>query len=57
MKNVFVFLYLFIDYDVYCVMVDGIEVSLMLKEYEFLYFLVKIFDKVYDWEKFLKEVW
>lgn len=56
-KNFIVFDYLMIDNDVYCVIVDGKEVNLILKEYELLCYFVKMSDKVYDREQLLCEVW
>lgn len=57
MGDIIIFLYLKIDNEVYCVIVDGKEIGLILKEYDLFYYLVRFLDKVFDCEFFLKEVW
>lgn len=51
------FPHLTINHDAHRVLVDGEEVNLTPKEYELLYYLAQVPDKVFTREQLLKDVW
>lgn len=56
-QNVITFPHLTINHDAHRVLVDGVEVNLTPKEYELLYYLAQVPDKVFTREQLLKDVW
>jgi two-component system response regulator ResD len=51
------FPHLTINHSAHRVLVDGVEVNLTPKEYELLYYLAQVPDKVFTREQLLKDVW